>query len=249
SDEGLYSIVVENSDDNASYSFYLSINVPAAITKLSDNAERGDDGWSGAHRVVCLARGSPKPRIEWFACSQQHSLTECQASFTILPLWLTKGISVQEWADPSKGISSSTITFDPATLVTPTAVRCVATNPFQTDEQILSLLNTDSKVGLTALSVVLFLLVLSMALLIVAIVICNRKPRYEVRWKVIEPLSPDGSEYTYVDPMQLLYDRRWEVPRSTLKFGRVLGCGAFGKVVEASIQGTETPCVAVKMLK
>ncbi|XP_032803488.2 platelet-derived growth factor receptor alpha-like isoform X1 [Petromyzon marinus] len=283
SDEGLYSIVVENSDDNASYSFYLSINVPAAITKLSDNAERGDDGWSGAHRVVCLARGSPKPRIEWFACSQQHSCTE-PTHWTLIyvsngtaPAGLgsglpadanssrrdnpavgfdysnvnpdKEGISVQEWADPSKGISSSTITFDPATLVTPTAVRCVATNPFQTDEQILSLLNTDSKVGLTALSVVLFLLVLSMALLIVAIVICNRKPRYEVRWKVIEPLSPDGSEYTYVDPMQLLYDRRWEVPRSTLKFGRVLGCGAFGKVVEASIQGTETPCVAVKMLK
>ncbi|XP_061414828.1 platelet-derived growth factor receptor alpha-like [Lethenteron reissneri] len=283
SDEGLYSIVVENSDGNASYSFYLSINVPAAITKLSDNPEQGDNGWRGAHRVVCVARGSPKPRLEWFACSQQHSCTETihwtliYVSNATAPAGLgsglpadanssrranpaagfdysnvnpdKEGISVQEWADPSKGISSSTITFDPATLVTPTAVRCVATNPFQTDEQILSLLNTDSKVGLTVLSVVLFLLVLSIALLVVAIVICNRKPRYEVRWKVIESVSPDGCEYTYVDPMQLLYDRRWEVPRSTLKFGRVLGCGAFGKVVEASIQGTETPCVAVKMLK
>lgn len=51
-----------------------------------------------------------------------------------------------------------------------------------------------------------------------------QKPRYEIRWKVIESVSSDGHEYIYVDPMQLPYDSSWEVPRDRL----VLGKGSAG---------------------
>ena len=51
-----------------------------------------------------------------------------------------------------------------------------------------------------------------------------QKPRYEIRWKVIESVSSDGHEYIYVDPMQLPYDSSWEVPRDKL----VLGKGSAG---------------------
>lgn len=51
-----------------------------------------------------------------------------------------------------------------------------------------------------------------------------QKPRYEIRWKVIESVSSDGHEYIYVDPMQLPYDSTWEVPRDKL----VLGKGSAG---------------------
>lgn len=46
-----------------------------------------------------------------------------------------------------------------------------------------------------------------------------QKPRYEIRWRVIESVSPDGHEYIYVDPMQLPYDTRWEFPREGLVLG------------------------------
>lgn len=46
-----------------------------------------------------------------------------------------------------------------------------------------------------------------------------QKPRYEIRWRVIESVSPDGHEYIYVDPMQLPYDTRWEFPRDGLVLG------------------------------
>uniref|UniRef100_A0A8C1DWM9 receptor protein-tyrosine kinase n=2 Tax=Cyprinus carpio TaxID=7962 RepID=A0A8C1DWM9_CYPCA len=80
-----------------------------------------------------------------------------------------------------------------------------------------------------------------------------QKPRYEIRWRVIESVSPDGHEYIYVDPMQLPYDSRWEFPRDSLVLGRVLGSGAFGKVVEGTAYGLSRSQpvmkVAVKMLK
>lgn len=47
-----------------------------------------------------------------------------------------------------------------------------------------------------------------------------QKPRYEIRWKVIESVSSDGHEYIYVDPMQLPYDSTWEVPRDKLVLGK-----------------------------
>uniref|UniRef100_A0A6Q2XR39 receptor protein-tyrosine kinase n=1 Tax=Esox lucius TaxID=8010 RepID=A0A6Q2XR39_ESOLU len=80
-----------------------------------------------------------------------------------------------------------------------------------------------------------------------------QKPRYEIRWRVIESVSPDGHEYIYVDPMQLPYDSRWEFSRDGLVLGRILGSGAFGKVVEGTAYGLSRSQpvmkVAVKMLK
>ena len=48
-----------------------------------------------------------------------------------------------------------------------------------------------------------------------------QKPRYEIRWKVIESVSSDGHEYIYVDPMQLPYDSTWELPRDQLVLGQL----------------------------
>uniref|UniRef100_A0A8C7M5Q1 receptor protein-tyrosine kinase n=1 Tax=Oncorhynchus kisutch TaxID=8019 RepID=A0A8C7M5Q1_ONCKI len=81
----------------------------------------------------------------------------------------------------------------------------------------------------------------------------DNKPRYEIRWKVIESVSLDGHEYIYVDPIHLPYDLAWEMPRDRLVLGRTLGSGAFGRVVEATAYGLShsqsSTKVAVKMLK
>uniref|UniRef100_A0A8C9VVK7 receptor protein-tyrosine kinase n=1 Tax=Scleropages formosus TaxID=113540 RepID=A0A8C9VVK7_SCLFO len=106
---------------------------------------------------------------------------------------------------------------------------------------------------LTVAAAVLVLLVIVVISLIVLVIIWKQKPRYEIRWRVIESISPDGHEYIYVDPMQLPYDSRWEFPRDGLVLGRVLGSGAFGKVVEGMAYGLSVSQpvmkVAVKMLK
>lgn len=47
----------------------------------------------------------------------------------------------------------------------------------------------------------------------------RQKPRYEIRWKVIESVSQDGHEYIYVDPIHLPYDLAWEMPRDNLVLG------------------------------
>uniref|UniRef100_A0A8C1ZT51 receptor protein-tyrosine kinase n=1 Tax=Cyprinus carpio TaxID=7962 RepID=A0A8C1ZT51_CYPCA len=80
-----------------------------------------------------------------------------------------------------------------------------------------------------------------------------QKPRYEIRWKVIESVSLDGHEYIYVDPIHLPYDLAWEMSRDSLVLGRTLGSGAFGRVVEATAydlgHSQSATKVAVKMLK
>uniref|UniRef100_A0AAQ4RN22 receptor protein-tyrosine kinase n=1 Tax=Gasterosteus aculeatus aculeatus TaxID=481459 RepID=A0AAQ4RN22_GASAC len=78
-----------------------------------------------------------------------------------------------------------------------------------------------------------------------------QKPRYEIRWQIIE--ARDGNHYTFIDPTQLPYNEKWEFPRDKLKLGKILGAGAFGKVVEATAYGLgmedNALRVAVKMLK
>lgn len=49
-----------------------------------------------------------------------------------------------------------------------------------------------------------------------------QKPRYEVRWKVIESVSPDGQQYTYLDPAHLPYSATWEVPRDNIALGNTV---------------------------
>lgn len=51
----------------------------------------------------------------------------------------------------------------------------------------------------------------------------SQKPRYEIRWKVIESVSQDGHEYIYVDPIHLPYDLAWEMQRDSLVLGESSG--------------------------
>ncbi|CAO2639637.1 Platelet-derived growth factor receptor alpha [Lemmus lemmus] len=133
------------------------------------------------------------------------------------------------------------------------AVRCLAKNNLGTGNRELKLVAPTLRSELTVAAAVLVLLVIVIVSLIVLVVIWKQKPRYEIRWRVIESISPDGHEYIYVDPMQLPYDSRWEFPRDGLVLGRILGSGAFGKVVEGTAYGLSRSQpvmkVAVKMLK
>ncbi|XP_051026236.1 platelet-derived growth factor receptor alpha [Acomys russatus] len=243
-DSGHYTIVVQNEDDVKSYTFELSTLVPASILELVDDHH----GSGGGQTVRCTAEGTPLPDIEWMICKD---IKKCNndTSWTVLASNVSNIIT--ESHRRGRSTVEGRVSF--AKVEETIAVRCLAKNNLGTGNRELKLVAPTLRSELTVAAAVLVLLVIVIVSLIVLVVIWKQKPRYEIRWRVIESISPDGHEYIYVDPMQLPYDSRWEFPRDGLVLGRILGSGAFGKVVEGTAYGLSRSQpvmkVAVKMLK
>ncbi|XP_069057276.1 platelet-derived growth factor receptor alpha isoform X2 [Pleurodeles waltl] len=243
-DSGLYTIVAQNDDDIKNYTFYLHIKVPAVVLDLVDD----NHGSSGEQTVECVTRGNPAPVVEWFICKD---IKKCNNSSDWSLLHANgSDITTNTYLD-DQSVVESEVTFQK--LEKTLAVRCVARNELGIDSREMKLVAQTLHSELTVAAAVLVLLVIVIISLIVLVIIWKQKPRYEIRWRVIESISPDGHEYIYVDPMQLPYDSRWEFPRDGLVLGRILGSGAFGKVVEGTAYGLSRSQpvmkVAVKMLK
>ncbi|KAH0512912.1 Macrophage colony-stimulating factor 1 receptor [Microtus ochrogaster] len=135
---------------------------------------------------------------------------------------------------------------------------CVASNGFgtHTSSMIFQVVEIRTQLPdeyLFTPVVVACMSVMSLLLLLLLLLLYKykQKPKYQVRWKIIE--SYEGNNYTFIDPTQLPYNEKWEFPRNNLQFGKTLGAGAFGKVVEATAFGLGKEDavlkVAVKMLK
>ncbi|KAG7275739.1 hypothetical protein CRUP_009842 [Coryphaenoides rupestris] len=144
----------------------------------------------------------------------------------------------------------SQVTFHKPQQVT---LRCQTANQGGRDKRDIKLVSSTLFSQVAVLAAVLALAVIIILSIIILIAVWRKKPRYEIRWKVIESVSTDGHEYIYVDPIHLPYDLTWEMPRDNLVLGRTLGSGAFGRVVEATAYGLahaqSSTKVAVKMLK
>lgn len=243
-DSGHYTIIVQNDDDMKSYTFELSTLVPASILELVDDHH----GSGGGQTVRCMAEGTPLPDIEWMICKD---IKKCNndTSWTVLASNVSNIIT--ELRHRGRSTVEGRVSF--AKVEETIAVRCLAKNNLGIGNRELKLVAPTLRSELTVAAAVLVLLVIVIVSLIVLVVIWKQKPRYEIRWRVIESISPDGHEYIYVDPMQLPYDSRWEFPRDGLVLGRILGSGAFGKVVEGTAYGLSRSQpvmkVAVKMLK
>uniref|UniRef100_A0A8C9L283 receptor protein-tyrosine kinase n=1 Tax=Pavo cristatus TaxID=9049 RepID=A0A8C9L283_PAVCR len=243
-DSGYYTLVAENEDEIKRYTFSLLIQVPALILDLVDDHQ----GSAGRQTVRCLAEGTPLPDVEWLVCKDIKKCSN-DTSWTLLTNNISD-IHVEAHLD-EKNMVESQVTFQKVEETL--AVRCVARNDLGAVTRELKLVAPTLRSELTVAAAVLVLLVIVIISLIVLVIIWKQKPRYEIRWRVIESISPDGHEYIYVDPMQLPYDSRWEFPRDGLVLGRILGSGAFGKVVEGTAYGLSRSQpvmkVAVKMLK
>uniref|UniRef100_A0A8C5CNK9 receptor protein-tyrosine kinase n=1 Tax=Gadus morhua TaxID=8049 RepID=A0A8C5CNK9_GADMO len=241
-DSGNYTIRVENGNQSHSHSFTLQVKVPAVIVELMDIHHGSATGQS----VVCIAGGRPTPEVEWFVCKNIKHCANESSQWEPLQTNSTT-VSVESHLDQDNNLESQVMF---GHLEGNLAVRCLARNHLATVSREVKLVATSE---LSVAAAVLVLLVIVIISLIVLVIIWKQKPRYEIRWRVIESVSPDGHEYIYVDPMQLPYDSRWEFPRDRLVLGRILGSGAFGKVVEGTAYGLSRSQpvmkVAVKMLK
>ncbi|XP_072230619.1 macrophage colony-stimulating factor 1 receptor 2-like [Leuresthes tenuis] len=229
-DKGRYSLCFSNSFFNGSQAVDLRIFHPPSATITRHNTT-----------LTCSSSGYPPPSVLWFTCpGVQHSCAD-SSTYQVSPAVMTS----QEMEEMRTHLSLSADDDD-------VTVECVAYNLVGKSHGIfvhrstrLHTMVTPALIGALSAAAVLLLL------LLVIFYKYKQKPKYEIRWKIIE--SSDGNNYTFIDPTQLPYNHKWEFPRDKLRLGSVLGSGAFGKVVEATAYGLGTDNkatrVAVKMLK
>ncbi|CAL1613295.1 unnamed protein product [Knipowitschia caucasica] len=247
--KGLYTALVTNGDDTKEISFDLEVQVPAQIKDLSDHPLPGKQ-----HTVTCLAEGVPAPSIQWFSCNSMLKCSNKSAVWQpLVPEPEVQSVHTNASFSEARKVTQvwSQVTFHKPQHVT---VRCEARNRAgHADKRDVKLVSSTLFSQVAVLAAVLALVVIIIMSFIILIAVWRKKPRYEIRWKVIESVSQDGHEYIYVDPIHLPYDLIWEMPRDHLVLGRTLGSGAFGRVVEATAYGLthsqSSTKVAVKMLK
>uniref|UniRef100_A0A8C5DXZ9 receptor protein-tyrosine kinase n=1 Tax=Gouania willdenowi TaxID=441366 RepID=A0A8C5DXZ9_GOUWI len=242
-DSGNYTIRVENGNQSRDVGLVLEVKVPAVIVDLMDIHHGSATGQS----VVCITRGQPTPVVEWFICKNIKHCANDSSSWVPLNINSTE-ITMDSHMDEENNLESQVLF---GHLETTLAVRCMARNEMASVSREVKLVSNETWKCVFFRCCNLITKVIKQYFILFFISL--QKPRYEIRWRVIESVSPDGHEYIYVDPMQLPYDSRWEFPRDRLVLGRVLGSGAFGKVVEGTAYGLSCSQpvmkVAVKMLK
>ncbi|XP_075888214.1 macrophage colony-stimulating factor 1 receptor 2 [Nelusetta ayraudi] len=190
--------------------------------------------------LTCSTSGYPLPTVLLYTCPGIQDTCGNVSTYQV-----SQNDMSSQWSEEAEQVKKS-LPLSPADDVT---VECVAFNHMAMSRQIFKsggheMLFTPSLIGAVSTAGILLLM------LLVALYKWKQKPKYEIRWKIIE--STDGNNYTFVDPTQLPYNYKWEFPRDKLRLGAVLGSGAFGKVVEATAYGLgndDVMRVAVKMLK
>ncbi|XP_041646532.1 mast/stem cell growth factor receptor kita [Cheilinus undulatus] len=239
SEGGVYTFKASNRDASVNQTFTIFV-----ISKPEIISHEGPvDG-----QVRCVAEGFPAPRITWYyceqpyvRCSQQVNATQEEHNVITVTLFspLFGKTEVESRVNVSRGRFNT--------------LECVATAE---GEQAYTLFSIRERSDLHDLFTPLLIGSVSAVCILCLILIMlfykyMQKPKYQIQWKVIDGIH--GNNYVYIDPTQLPYDHQWEFPRNNLRFGKTLGSGAFGKVVEATAYGLSKAdsvmTVAVKMLK
>uniref|UniRef100_G1NY78 Receptor-type tyrosine-protein kinase FLT3 n=1 Tax=Myotis lucifugus TaxID=59463 RepID=G1NY78_MYOLU len=235
---GEYTFHAENDDAQFTKMFTLNIRrKPQVLAKAS------------ASQASCSSDGYPLPSWTWKKCSDKSP--NCTEEITE-GIWNRKANRkvFGQW------ISSSTLNMSEA--IKGSLVKCCAYNSLGTSCETIHLgspagpfpffqdnISFYATIGLC----VPFIAVLTM-------LICHKykkQYRYESQLQMVQVTGSLDNEYFYIDFREYEYDLKWEFPRENLEFGKVLGSGAFGKVMNATAYGiskTEVSIqVAVKMLK
>ncbi|XP_063301479.1 macrophage colony-stimulating factor 1 receptor [Pelobates fuscus] len=237
-ESGTYTLSVYNSKANALFSFEVILLCPPKVAISSS--------YSGDGTIVlnCTAWGNPLPSIAWMCANQNCTFdpeqriaspetrifdTRVESVLFIHESQLNSSIGCN--ASNSEGTDSQTTVLTARVTTTMHMVENSLFNPLLT--------------AITVFGVFLFILTVFLYYKY------QQKPKYEVRWQIVR--VSEGNNYTCIDPTQLPYNERWEFPRNNLHFGKTLGAGAFGKVMEATAFGMgkddSALRVAVKMLK
>uniref|UniRef100_A0A3Q3W2Z2 receptor protein-tyrosine kinase n=1 Tax=Mola mola TaxID=94237 RepID=A0A3Q3W2Z2_MOLML len=239
SEGGVYTFRASNGDASVNHTFTIFV-----ISKPEIVSHEGPvDG-----QVRCVAEGFPAPRIAWYYCEQPYARCSQQVNATqeehnVITVTLFSPMFGKTEVESRVNISRGRFN----------TLECVAT---VAGEQAYTLFSISERTVPHDLFTPLLIGSVSAAGILCLVLIMlsykyMQKPKYQIQWKVIEGIH--GNNYVYIDPTQLPYDNQWEFPRKNLRFGKTLGSGAFGKVVEATAYGLSKAdsvmTVAVKMLK
>ncbi|XP_026135817.1 macrophage colony-stimulating factor 1 receptor [Carassius auratus] len=232
---GRYTLHVNSSMKNASIAFDIKMyKKPVAMVR-----------WENVTTLSCRSYGYPAPSILWYQCTGIR--TTCPENSTGLQPVQTQTLAFHKDPYGSVGVES-VLTVGPSNQRM--TVVCVAFNLVGQGSDTFAMDVTDQLFTSAMYCSIVAMVVLAL-LLIFMIYKYKQKPRYEIRWKIIE--ATNGNNYSFIDATQLPYNEKWEFPRDKLKLGKTLGAGAFGKVVEATAYGLgkedNVTRVAVKMLK
>uniref|UniRef100_U3K1Q1 receptor protein-tyrosine kinase n=1 Tax=Ficedula albicollis TaxID=59894 RepID=U3K1Q1_FICAL len=199
--------------------------------------------------ISCVAEGYPASSWVWRKCLELNS-SNCTEEITEgIQNFLPERRSLGSW------ISSSTLYVKET--ATTFSVECCANNSAGSACE-KSFINLSGAVSFPLDNAALYASIGFFLLLITfvfAFIFLKYKKqfKYESQWRMIQMIGPSDNEYIYIDFREFEYDIKWEFPRENLEFGQVLGCGAFGKVVNATAYGInkagDSVQVAVKMLK
>nr|XP_015197226.1 PREDICTED: receptor-type tyrosine-protein kinase FLT3 [Lepisosteus oculatus] len=237
---GLYQFYAENDDVNIMKNLSLCVKAkptPPQLTLLPRSDGQG-------LRFECSSQGYPTPQIKWYTSNtvrpshdvfwkEKHNISEGKEEDAEMFCHKRKS-SVLELNNPAE-VSS---------------VRCCV-DSFNSSCVELPVPPTSLW---DVYYIHLFLSILVVILTLLLIFMCTRKkPKYESQMQILQPLGSSDNDYIYIDFKNMDYNPKWEFPRENLELGKVLGSGAFGKVVEATAYGICKPGVslqvAVKMLK
>ncbi|KAM3612984.1 uncharacterized protein V6R79_018301 [Siganus canaliculatus] len=238
-EQGQYTFYARNNFANESITFQVQMyQRPVAVVR-----------WENVTTLTCTSFGYPAPRIIWYQCFGIRPT--CNGNATGLQMAIPLQAPTVEVQREEYGAVEveSVLTVGPSSRRM--TVECVAFNLVGVSSDTFAMEVSD-KLFTTTLTGSAGILAILLVLLVFLLYKYKQKPRYEIRWKIIE--ARDGNNYTFIDPTQLPYNEKWEFPRGQLKLGKILGAGAFGKVVEATAYGLgnerdNTLRVAVKMLK
>ncbi|XP_036060907.1 macrophage colony-stimulating factor 1 receptor [Onychomys torridus] len=242
---GQYSFLAQNKAgwNNVTFELTLRYLPEVSVTWMPVN---------GSDVLFCYVSGYPQPNVTWMQCrGHTNRCDEAQA----LQVWNDAHLEVLSQEPFHKVTIQSQLPI--GTLEHNTTYICRAHNDVGNSSQAHQAFSLGSRQlpdeSLFTPVVVACMSVMSLLLLLLLLLLYKykQKPKYQVRWKIIE--SYQGNNYTFIDPTQLPYNEKWEFPRNNLQFGKTLGAGAFGKVVEATAFGLGKEDavlkVAVKMLK
>lgn len=194
--------------------------------------------------ITCETESSKPTSLSWKVCP---SHLKCIVSKD----WKEIPVALSEFQD-SDQFCQKKIAFDrPRSYKENHLIKCCITNLAGThcSEQILLQTNSYTEY------IICLVVIISLFMIIIALFIYIRvqKPVYQSQIQMIQMVGPSDNDYIYIDFRDFKYDPKWEFPRENLELGQMLGCGAFGMVVQATAYGISKPGVsiqvAVKMLK
>ncbi|XP_072252076.1 vascular endothelial growth factor receptor 3 [Leuresthes tenuis] len=187
-------------------------------------------------RMECDVEGRPLPFLSWFKDNQPlHQMSGIQLQDS------NRTLSIQRVREEDAGVYTCTACNKRGCVNSSAAIRVIGSSD-KANVEIVILIGT----GVIA--------VFFWALLI--LIFCNvkRVNPADIKTGYLSIIMDPGEVPLDEQCEYLPYDSsQWEISRDRLQLGKVLGHGAFGKVIEASIYGinksNSLDTVAVKMLK